>query len=115
VLEGLLPAILEPLLAGDDRLIFCVAIDRNGYVPVHNRRYSQAQRPGEILWNATNCRHKRICGDRADLIAARSSRPFVVLSYADAHEEGGPAVHEIAVPIRALGRHWGGFRMAYRL
>jgi methyl-accepting chemotaxis protein len=115
VLEGLLPAVLEPLLARDDRLIFCVAIDRNGYVPVHNRRYSQAQRPGETLWNATNCRHKRICGDRADLIAARSSRPFVVQSYADAYEEGGPAVHEIAVPIRALGRHWGGFRMAYRL
>jgi methyl-accepting chemotaxis protein len=35
-LEKVLPPIQEPLHAGDERMIFCAAVDRNGYLPVHN-------------------------------------------------------------------------------
>src|SRR5262249_11395399 len=42
-LEGLLPAIQEPLLANDKRMVFCASVDRNGYLPVHNRIYSKPQ------------------------------------------------------------------------
>ncbi|MGH6976127.1 MAG: PilZ domain-containing protein, partial [Stellaceae bacterium] len=47
VLEEILPPIQEPLLASDARMIFCAAVDRNGYLPVHNKVYSQPQRPGD--------------------------------------------------------------------
>jgi methyl-accepting chemotaxis protein len=115
VLEDLLPAIQEPLLVSDNSMVFCLAIDRNGYIPVHNRKYSQAQRPGEAAWNTANSRNRRIFDDRAGITAARSTRPFVVQAYA--RDMGGQVVmmREVDAPIRLFGRHWGGFRTAYRL
>jgi methyl-accepting chemotaxis protein len=116
VFEDLLPAIQEPMLVSDSSMVFCLAIDRNGYIPVHNRKSSQPQRPGDPVWNAANCRNKRIFDDRAGITAARSTRPFVVQSYA--RDMGGGVtvmMREVDAPIRLFGRHWGGFRTAYRL
>jgi methyl-accepting chemotaxis protein len=115
VLEDLLPEVQEPLLLSDDRMSFCVAIDRNGYTPVHNRKYSLPQRPGDVVWNTANSRNKRIFDHRAGLIAARSSRPFVIQSFAR-DMGGGRTVmtREVDVPIRVLGRQWGGFRTGYQ-
>jgi methyl-accepting chemotaxis protein len=39
LLESILPEYQEPVLALDDRVVFCAAVDRNGYLPVHNRKY----------------------------------------------------------------------------
>jgi methyl-accepting chemotaxis protein len=116
VFEDLLPAIQEPLLASDDSMVFCLAIDRNGYIPVHNRKASHPQRPGDTVWNTANSRNKRIFDDRAGITAGRSTRPFVVQSYA--RDMGGGVtvmMREVDAPIRLFGRHWGGFRTAYRL
>ena len=115
VFERILPPILEKVLASDSAMAFCLAIDRNGYIPVHNRIYSQAQRPGDLVWNAANARNKRIFDDRAGITAARSTRPFVVQAYA--RDMGGGKIvmmQEVDAPIRILGRHWGGLRTAYR-
>ncbi|HEX8662580.1 MAG TPA: methyl-accepting chemotaxis protein [Beijerinckiaceae bacterium] len=116
VLEDILPPIQEPLLVSDNRMVFCLAIDRNGYIPVHNRKYSAPQRPGDPVWNAANCRNKRIFDDRAGITAGRSTRPFLVQSYL--RDMGGGTMimmREVDAPIRVQGRHWGGFRTAYRL
>jgi methyl-accepting chemotaxis protein len=115
VFEDLLPAIQEPLLISDNSMVFCLAIDRNGYIPVHNRKYSQPQRPGEVVWNTANSRNKRIFDDRAGITAARSTRPFVVQAYA--RDMGGGKIvmmQEVDAPIRIFGRHWGGLRTAYK-
>jgi methyl-accepting chemotaxis protein len=114
-LRAVLPAICEPPLEADKRLVFCLAIDRNGYIPVHNRIYSQPQRKGDTVWNTANCRDRRIFDDRSGIIAARSVRPFVVQSYR--RDMGGGAfvvMREIDVPLFVNDRHWGGLRMAYR-
>ena len=58
-------AIPEPLLESDPRMVFCAAVDRNGYLPVHNRKYSLPQRPGQTAWNTANSRARRIFDDRA--------------------------------------------------
>lgn len=116
LLEELLPPIQEPLLASDPRMVFCAAVDRNGYLPVHNTIYSQPQRPGDPVWNAANSRNRRIFDDRTGILAARSTRPFVVQAYP--RDMGGGVMvmlREIDVPIQIGTRHWGGFRMAYRL
>jgi methyl-accepting chemotaxis protein len=113
--ERLLPSILEKVLASDPAMAFCLAIDRNGYIPVHNRLYSQRQRPGDPVWNAANARNKRIFDDRAGITAARSTRPFIVQAYA--RDMGGGKIvmmQEVDAPIRILGRHWGGLRTAYK-
>ncbi len=72
--EAHLPDIQEPLLAADKRMVFCVTVDRNGYLPVDNTIYSKPQRPDDVLWNTANSRHRRIFDDRAGLSASRVVR-----------------------------------------
>lgn len=114
--EAILPAIQEPLLASDKRMVFCAAVDRNGYLPVHNRIYSQPQRPGDAAWNTAHCRNRRIFDDRAGLAAARNARPYLLQNYPRDMGNGVTVMmREIDAPIRVFGRHWGGFRTAYKL
>jgi methyl-accepting chemotaxis protein len=116
VLEQILPPILEARLASDPRLVFALAIDRNGYIGVHNRVYSQPQKPGEVAWNQANCRNRRIFDDRAGIVAARSTRPFVLQAYQRDMGRGQMVMmREVDAPISIAGRHWGGVRMAYKL
>jgi methyl-accepting chemotaxis protein len=116
LLEQILPPIQEPLLARDARMTFCAAVDRNGYLPVHNRLYSQPQKPDDPAWNLANCRNRRIFDDRAGLCAARNARPYLIQSYPRDMGNGVVVMmREIDAPIRVLGKHWGGFRTAYKI
>jgi methyl-accepting chemotaxis protein len=45
--DRILPPIQEPVLALDPRVVFCAAVDRNGYLPTHNRKFSNPQRAGD--------------------------------------------------------------------
>ncbi len=115
-LETILPAIQEPLLASDRRMFFCACVDRNGYLPVHNKIYSQPQRPGDVAWNTPNARNRRIFDDRAGLCAARNVRPYLIQNYPRDMGDGVIVVmREIDVPVRVFGKHWGGFRTAYKI
>ena len=114
-LERLLPPIQEPLLAADKRMAFCAAVDRNGYLPVHNAIYSKAQKPDDPAWNLANCRNRRIFDDRAGLCAARNVRPCLIQSYPRDMGNGVVVMmREVDAPIRVFGKHWGGFRTAYK-
>jgi methyl-accepting chemotaxis protein len=114
-LEQVLPPILERLLESDARMVFCAAVDRNAYLPVHNRKYSHPQRPGETAWNTAHSRNRRIFDDRAGLTAARNVRPYAIQFYPRDMGDGVMIVmREIDAPIRVFGKHWGGFRAAYK-
>jgi len=111
-----LPAFQEAFLARDKRMAFCAMIDTNGYLPVHNKIYSHPQRPGDVTWNTANSRNRRIFNDPAGLAAGRNQRAYLIQSYARDMGNGNMVMmREIDVPIRVKGRHWGGFRTAYRL
>ena len=111
-----LPPFQEAFLAKDPRMVFCVMIDRNGYLPVHNKIYSHPQRPGDVTWNTANSRNRRIFNDPAGLAAGRNLRSYLIQSYARDMGNGKTIMmREIDVPIRVNGRHWGGFRTAYKL
>ncbi|TGD99363.1 methyl-accepting chemotaxis protein [Methylobacterium nonmethylotrophicum] len=114
VLEDILPPILEPLLLADPRTAFCIAVDRNGYAPVHNRAQAQAPRTGEPAWNALHARQRRLYDDRIGLSAARSTRAFLVQACPQ-DDSGRPPLREVSCPIRVHGRHWGALRMAFRI
>ncbi|WP_342359054.1 methyl-accepting chemotaxis protein [Terrarubrum flagellatum] len=115
-LEKLLTPIQEAILAKDDKLAFCCAVDLNAYLPVHNKRYSQPQKANDVVWNTANCRNKRIFADRAGLAAARNTHPHLVQFYA--RDMGGGKfvmMKEIDAPVVVNGRHWGGFRTSYSI
>lgn len=111
-----LPAIQEPAADRHDAIIFCAAVDRNGYLPTHNLKYCHPQRPNDPVWNAANCRNHRIFGDRTGLAAGRNTDPYLVQSYL--RDMGGGnyvLMKDLSVPIYINGKHWGGFRVGYNL
>jgi methyl-accepting chemotaxis protein len=114
VLERILAPISATYLATVPRPNFSVAVDRNGYVPIHNVEASKPQRPDDPVWNAANCRNRRIFGDRAGLACARNIRPFFVQYY---HRDMGggtfQTIKEFNAPIYVKGRHWGNVRLSY--
>ena len=106
----------EASLAKDPRIAFRAMIDRNGYQPVHNNIYSHPQRPGDVAWNTGNSRNRRIFNDAAGLAAGRNQRAYLIQTYARDMGNGNMVMmREIDVPISVQGRHWGGFRTAYKL
>ena len=113
--ERLFPDVQEPVLGFSDKVVFCIAADRNGYIACHNRAYNQRQRPGELVWNTAHCRNRRIFDDRTGLASARNRRPFLLQTYR--RDMGGGSfvvMKEAAAPIVVAGRHWGGLRLAFR-
>ncbi len=114
--DRLLPPILEAALEVDPRVVFCAALDRNGYLPTHNRKFSQPQRKGDAVWNTANCRNRRIFNDRVGLKAGRSEKPFVVQTYRRDMGGGNFALmKDASAPIVVKGRHWGGVRCGYKV
>jgi len=68
------------------------------------------------VWNTANSRNRRIFDDRAGLAAARNVRPYIIQVYARDMGNGITVMmKEIDAPIRVSGKHWGGFRSAYKL
>ena len=112
--DRLLPAIQEALLVEDNRILFCAAVDRNGYLPTHNRKFSMPQ-GRDPVWNNANCRNRRIFNDRVGLAAGRNTHPFLLQTYR--RDMGGGdfvMMKDLSAPILVKGRHWGGFRIGYK-
>jgi methyl-accepting chemotaxis protein len=112
--DALLPAIQEPVLTWDPRVVFCAAVDANGYLPTHNAKFSRPQGEDPV-WNNANCRNRRIFDDRVGLGAGRSTRPFLLQTYR--RDMGGGTfvlMKDVSAPITVRGRHWGGLRLAYK-
>jgi len=104
----------ERMLTISDKVVFCIAADRNGYIATHNRKYNQPQR-GDLAWDSANSRYRRIFNDRTGLASARNERPFLLQTYR--RDMGGGnfvVMKEAAAPITVNGRHWGGVRLAFR-
>lgn len=112
--DAVLPELQEVALAADPAVVFCAAVDRNGYLPTHNRKFSQPQ-GADTVWNAAHCRNRQIFNDRVGLRAGQSTAPFVLQIYR--RDMGGGQfvlMKDLSAPILVDGRHWGGLRLAYR-
>lgn len=112
--DRVLPALQEPVLARDPRIVFCAAVDRNGYLPTHNKIYSQPQ-GADPVWNAAHCRNRRIFNDRTGLAAGRNRRKFLLQTYRRDMGDGNYVLmKDASVPIRVGGEHWGGLRIGFK-
>ena len=112
--DRLFPAVQERMLELSNKVVFCIAVDRNGYVATHNKKYNHPQR-GDLAWDSANSRYRRIFNDRTGLASARNTRPFLLQTYR--RDMGGGnfmVMKEAAAPITVNGRHWGGVRLAFK-
>ena len=100
----------ENALARSSAIAFAVMIDRNGYIPTHNQRYSQPL-TGDRGVDLVNNRTKRIYLDETGLAAARSQAPFLFQRY---QRDTGETMVDLSVPLYVRGVHWGAVRIGYR-
>ncbi len=113
--DRILPPIQDPIQKTDPRIVFCVAWAKGGYLPTHNPNYRKPQGPDPV-WNNANCRNRRLFDDRAVRKVAANTKPFLLQTYR--RDMGGGnfvLMKDLSSPIRVRGRHWGAFRMGFRL
>jgi len=114
--DRVLPDLQEATLEKDSRIFFCAAVDRNGFLPTHNRKFSQPQRPGDVAWNTANCRNRRLFNDRVGKRAgANAGAPLVQAYRRDMGNGQFIMMKDISAPVFVRGRHWGGFRIGVKL
>lgn len=114
--DAVLPAIQEPMLELSGKVVFCAAVNLDGYLPTHNRKFSLPQMANDPDYNASYSRNRRIFNDRVGKSAGTSTRPFLLQAYR--RDMGGGEfllMKDVSAPIIVQGRHWGGLRLAYKV
>ncbi|WP_161539622.1 methyl-accepting chemotaxis protein [Paramagnetospirillum kuznetsovii] len=113
--DRVLPPIQEEIIKADPKVVFGLAINMDGYVSAHQVHSSKPQGPDPI-WNAANCRNRRIFNNRAELNGVTHTKEHLLQTYI--RDMGGGRVvllKDASVPITVRGRHWGGLRLGYQL
>lgn len=113
--DQVLPPIQEAAFNQSEKVIFCAAINLDGYLPTHNRTFSKPQGK-DMAWNTANCRNRRIFDDRVGTKAGQNTKPFLLQVYR--RDMGGgvfKVMKDVSAPIMVFGRHWGGLRLAYEV
>ncbi len=108
--DRLLPNVQEPLLDRNREIAYAIACDQNGYVPTHNKRFTQpltGDEKKDMLGNRT----KRVFSDPVGKRCGTHEAPFLLQTY---RRDTGEIMHDISAPVYVKGRHWGGFRIGYR-
>ena len=101
--------ILDQYLDESKRIKFVVAVDRNGYLPTHNTKYSKPL-TGKGDYDTKHNRTKRMFNDRTGLAAARNQEKFLLQRYS---RDTGEVMMDLSVPIYIEGKHWGAIRIGY--
>ncbi|WP_121440634.1 methyl-accepting chemotaxis protein [Alkalispirillum mobile] len=110
--DRVLPAVQEPALQHQRRVLSAFVCDVGGYVPAQSREAARAPSADD---GAEPPRfHRRRLDSRETRAAARNRERFLLQTYR--LELGGghhALVKEVSVPIKVQGRHWGCQRLIY--
>jgi methyl-accepting chemotaxis protein len=107
--DRIISPLQEELLAKNSDILFAICVDDHGYVPSHNRRYSQPL-TGDVAVDKLHNRTKRIFNDRTGRRAAVNTGSFLLQTYL---RDTGEIMNDLSIPIVIRGRHWGAVRIGY--
>lgn len=108
--DQVLPGIQEPLLPRHEGLVFAIACTQQGYVPTHNKAFSQPL-TGDVQRDTLQNRSKRKFADRTGIRCGSHQQAVLLQTYT---RDTGELMHDLSVPIMLKGRHWGGLRLGYK-
>ncbi|MNK83884.1 Methyl-accepting chemotaxis protein McpS [compost metagenome] len=108
--DQVLPTIQEPLLPRHEGLVFAIACTQQGYVPTHNKAFSQPL-TGDAQVDALQNRTKRKFADRTGIRCGSHQKAVLLQTYT---RDTGELMHDLSVPIMLKDRHWGGLRLGYK-
>lgn len=107
--------IQDALVEEDEAVVFAVLVDKNGYLPVHNSRYSLPL-TGDNEKDKVGNRTKRIFDDPVGLAAGKytgeDKNKILRQVY---RRDTGETMWDITAPVYVNGKHWGGFRIGYSM
>ncbi|NJD90506.1 MAG: methyl-accepting chemotaxis protein, partial [Geobacter sp.] len=101
-LDRVLPQYEDSFLK-DDEIVFAVLVDRNGYLPTHNSKFSKAQ-TGDLDQDKMSSRSKRIFNDPVGIAAAKNEQDVLIQDY---KRDTGENMLDVSAPVRVNGKHWG--------
>ncbi len=104
------PAIQEPILQRLPQVLYAGAVDRKGYFPTHNKKFSQPL-TGDYEKDLLQNRSKRLFNDRTGSRCGSNTAAMLLQTY---KRDTGEILHDLSVPIMVNGRHWGGFRIGFK-
>ena len=108
--DQVLPALQEPVLQAGAPVVFAIACTPEGYVPTHNNAFAQPP-CGDPAVDLLRSRSKRLFNDRTGVRCGSHQQRLLLQTYM---RDTGELMHDLSVPIRVKGRHWGGLRIGYR-
>ncbi|BAI80275.1 methyl-accepting chemotaxis protein [Deferribacter desulfuricans SSM1] len=89
--------------------IFTLCVDKNGYAPTHNSKYSKPL-TGNYEQDLISSRDKRIFNDLTGIAAARNQEKFLLQTYM---RDTGEIICDLSMPIFIDGKHWGAIRVGF--
>ncbi|WP_218397803.1 methyl-accepting chemotaxis protein [Alteromonas lipotrueae] len=105
-----LPDIQEPILQQHSFIVYAGAVDKNGYFPTHNKKFSHPL-TGDLKVDIVKSRTKRIFNDYTGARCGSNTSSFLLQTY---KRDTGEVMHDLSAPIMVNGKHWGGFRIGYQ-
>jgi methyl-accepting chemotaxis protein len=107
--DSVLTELQEAVLRTAPEIVYAIAIDRNSYVPTHNKRFSQPL-TGDAKVDLAGNRTKRKFSDPVGQACGKSQLSYLLQTY---RRDTGEIMHDMSAPVVVNGRHWGGFRIGY--
>src|SRR6185369_14821979 len=95
----------------DEQVVFAVLVDKNGYLPTHNSKYTKPL-TGDKEKDKVDNRTKRLFNDPVGLAAAKNEKNLLKQVYA---RDTGEKMWDISAPVYVKGKHWGGFRIGFSM
>ena len=99
----------EKIVGKDNKLLYAICVDNNGYCPCHNLRYTKPL-TGDPEVDKNNNRTKRIFNDRTGIRCGRNTDGFLLQTY---RRDTGEILNDMSRPLLIDGRHWCGIRIGY--
>lgn len=85
-------------------IIYCLAIAKNGYLPIHHKDFSHPM-TGDPARDLANSRHQRVyLNNKAEQRRCTHTKPMLLQTY---KRDTGEVLNDLSLPIYINGRHWG--------
>ncbi len=111
IADGVVQPIIDKYQAKSKKILAVYIIDKNGYAPTHNSRYSKPL-TGFPYVDIKISRTKRIFNDKPGLRAARNLEPYLLQEFRT--DAGNRVMNDLSIPITIQGRHWGAVRVIFK-
>ncbi|HEX4843947.1 MAG TPA: methyl-accepting chemotaxis protein [Limnobacter sp.] len=109
IVERQLQGAYDRLVSNVPGSVFSLCVDRKGYAPTHNSKYSRPL-TGDLKVDLVESRDKRMFSDPVGLRAAQNLSPWLLQTY---RRDTGEVLNDLSLPIEINGRHWGGIRLGF--